>query len=114
MPVLVSLNATSSGPVRTTPNQERAAMIMSPHKLDVYLGSYTSKPILSAETENLSINIGDVITKEDWLRLLSGSDAQLELRVKVEDIKHLFWDEDSDYIHGMTVKVVAVDSDGNV
>ncbi len=84
---------------------------MTQHKIEVYLDSYTSEPIVQTVTEELSINIGDVITKEDWLRLLAGTDPQIELKVKVEDVKHLYWDEETDYIHAMTVKVVPVDSE---
>ena len=78
-------------------------------RLEVYLDSYASKPILSEPNQTVSVNIGDEISKEDWLKLLSAPGSELELKVKVEDVRHLFWDDDDDLEHSVSIRVVPVE-----
>ncbi len=78
------------------------------HRLEVYMGSYTTTPIVREMERTLSISIGDEISRSDWLELLSTPGGELELKVKVEDIRHLFWDEDS-LEHTVSIRVVPVD-----
>lgn len=77
-------------------------------RLEVYMESYKTTPIVREMDRKFSINIGDEISKEDWLELLAVPDAELELKVKVEDVRHLFWDED-DVGHTLSIKVVPVE-----
>ena len=81
---------------------------MSTHRLEVYMDSYSNEPIVNETTESLSINVGDEITKQDWVRLLSGSHSRIDLKVKVQDVRHLFWDCE-DCIHSISIKVVPVE-----
>ena len=78
------------------------------HRLEVYMESYKTTPIVRDVDKKLSINIGDEISKEDWFELLSAPDSELELKVKVADVRHLFWDED-DFGHTLSIKVVPVE-----
>ncbi len=78
------------------------------HKLEVYMESYNSTPIVHEMERTLSIRIGDEISREDWLELLSAPGGELELKVKVEDVRHLFWDE-TDLEHTVSIRVVPVD-----
>ena len=71
------------------------------------MDSYMSDPIVSPIEEPLCIAIGDVITAEDWLRFLSEGRREIELRVKVEDVRHLFWDRD-DLVHQLAIKVTPI------
>ena len=77
-------------------------------RLEVYVGSYTAKPIVRQVARGLSINIGDEITREDWIELLSDPEAEIELKVKVEDVRHLFWDSE-DCQHSLSIRVVPVE-----
>ena len=77
------------------------------NRLEVYMESYNAEPIVHEMDKKLSINIGDEITREDWLNLLSVDNGQIELKVKVEDIRHLFWDNHN-FVHSMSIKVVPV------
>ena len=78
---------------------------MSTHRLEVYMNSYNSKPIVSRQGPSLSISIGDEISREDWLTLLADTDPEIQLKVKVEDIRHLFLDAE-DIIHTVSIRVV--------
>ncbi len=78
---------------------------MSRHRLEVYMNSYNSKPIVSRSGASLRINIGDEISREDWLTLFSAPDPEIELKVKVEDVRHLFLDAE-DIIHTVSIRVV--------
>ena len=78
-------------------------------RIEVYMDSYSNTPIVQEIRDNrISISIGDEITWEDWLLLLKNPDSQRELKVKVEDIKHLFWDAE-DLMHSVSIRVVPVD-----
>ncbi|MDG2070148.1 MAG: hypothetical protein P8J55_00080 [Pseudomonadales bacterium] len=81
---------------------------MSTHRLKVYMDSYNSQPIINEADLPYCINIGDTISKEDWLNILSGTDPQIQLKVKVENVRHLFWDSE-DIMHSVSIKVVASD-----
>ena len=81
---------------------------MSTHRLEVYMDSYSNEPIVNETDVSLSINIGDEITKQDWVRLLSGTQNRIDLKVKVEDVRHLFWDSE-DCIHSISIRVVPVE-----
>ncbi|HAK52704.1 MAG TPA: hypothetical protein DCM54_12500 [Gammaproteobacteria bacterium] len=83
---------------------------MSTHRLEVYMDSYNSTLIINQTSQPFCIHIGDEISKEDWLDLLSGDEPQIELKVKVEDVHHLFWDAD-DIVHSVSIKVVPIDGD---
>ncbi|MBQ75503.1 MAG: hypothetical protein CMQ20_10850 [Gammaproteobacteria bacterium] len=72
------------------------------------MDSYSSEPIVNDTDMPLSINIGDVITKQDWVHLLSGTQRHIDLRVKVEDVRHLFWDAE-EYMHSVSIRVVPVE-----
>ncbi len=82
------------------------------HRVEVYMDSYNSKPIVKVDRPShstpLSVSIGDDISKEDWRKLISGSDTQIELNVRVQDIRHLFWDSE-DVEHALTIKVELID-----
>jgi hypothetical protein len=78
------------------------------HRLEVYMGSYNNTPIVRNMEKTLSINIGDEITKEDWLRVLNIPNGELEIKVKVADIKHQFWDTE-DFTHSLSIRVVPVE-----
>ena len=80
---------------------------MSTHRLEVYMDSYNSKPVINETGEPVSIRIGDKINKQDWARLLPGIQTRIELTVKVEDVHHLFWDAE-DCMHSLSIKVVPV------
>ena len=77
-------------------------------RLEVYMGSYTNKPIIGELDRTISVNIGDEISRDDWFRLLTDPSGELELKVKVEDVRHLFWDED-DLGHTISIRVVPVE-----
>ncbi len=77
-------------------------------RLEVYVDSYNNTPIVREVNKTLSINIGDEITREDWLELLSVPEGELQLKVKVEDVHHLFWDSE-DCVHSVSIKVVPVE-----
>ncbi len=81
---------------------------MGHHHLEVYLDSYNSQPIIKQCRSSVSIRIGDEITREDWMNILSDDHPQIELSVKVEDIRHLFWDAES-MVHAVSIKVVTVE-----
>ncbi|MDA0790313.1 MAG: hypothetical protein O2780_12750 [Proteobacteria bacterium] len=82
---------------------------MSHQHLEVYLDSYNSEPIIRERSASISIRIGDKITREDWIEILSADHPEIELSVKVEDIRHLFWDADK-LVHSLSIKVVPVES----
>ena len=77
-------------------------------RLEVYVESYNSEPIVHEVSRTLTISIGDEISRDDWLNLLRVPNAVLELKVKVEDIQHLFWDSE-DLQHSINIRVVPVD-----
>jgi hypothetical protein len=77
-------------------------------RLEVYIDSYNAKPIVQPMDRSLSINIGDEISREDWLNLLAQPNGELTLKVKVEDVRHLFWDED-DLEYSLSIRVVPVE-----
>ena len=81
---------------------------MSTHRLEVYMDSYNSQPFVNEAEQPFCINIGDTISKEDWLNLLSDTDPQIQLNVKVEDVRHLFWDSE-EVMHSISIKVVATE-----
>ena len=89
---------------RRSAQQEK---IMS-HTLEVYMESYNTIPIVHEMKRTLSVSIGDEISREDWVGLISTPGAALELKVKVEDVRHLFWDED-DLEHTVSIRVVPVE-----
>ncbi len=78
------------------------------HRLEVYMESYSNKPIVHEVDRKLSISIGDEISKDDWLELLAVPNSELELKVKVEDVRHLFWDTE-DCMHSVSIRVVPVE-----
>ena len=78
------------------------------HRLEVYMESYNNTPIMQVMDRTVSINIGDEITKEDWLQLLQEPQGDLELKVKVEDVRHQFWDTE-DFLHSISIRVVPID-----
>ena len=80
----------------------------STQRLEVYVDSYNSAPFVHEMDRTHCINIGDEISKEDWLDLLCIPGGTLALKVKVEDVRHLFWD-DGDCRHSVTIKVVLVE-----
>ena len=80
---------------------------MSSHRLEVYMDSYSSEPIVNETNESLDIQIGDEINKQDWMRLLSGTQSKIDLTVKVQDVRHLFWDSE-ECMHSISIKVVPV------
>ena len=77
-------------------------------RLEVYMDTYNSKPIVHEISRKLSFNVGDEISREDWLHLLRVPNAEIELKVKVEDIHHLFWDSE-ELRHSISIRVVPVD-----
>ena len=77
-------------------------------RIELYMDSYSNTPIVQEVDQRISINIGDEISREDWLKLLRHPDSEIELRVKVADIKHQFWDSE-DFMHAISIKVVPVD-----
>ena len=81
---------------------------MSSHRLEVYMDSYSSEPIVNETNESLDIQIGDEINKQDWMRLLSGTQSKIDLTVKVQDVRHLFWDSE-ECMHSISIKVVPVE-----
>lgn len=81
---------------------------MSTHRLEVYMDSYNSQPFVNEAEQPFCIHIGDTTSKEDWLNLLSGTEPQIQLNVKVEDVRYLFWDSE-DVMHSISIKVVATD-----
>lgn len=81
---------------------------MSSHRLEVYMDSYRSEPIVNETNESLDIQIGDEINKQDWMRLLSGTQSKIDLTVKVQDVRHLFWDSE-ECMHSISIKVVPVE-----
>ncbi len=78
------------------------------HRLEVYVDSYSNLPIVQEMDETVSINIGDEITVEDWLKLLTDENSVLELNVKVADVRHLFWDTE-EFLHSVSIRVVPVE-----
>tara|TARA_B110000196_G_C21092354_1_gene638207 strand:- start:413 stop:631 length:219 start_codon:yes stop_codon:yes gene_type:complete len=72
------------------------------------MDSYNSQPIINEADLPYCINIGDTISKDDWLNILSGTDPQIPLNVKAEDVRHLFWDSE-DIMHSVSIKVVTAD-----
>ena len=81
---------------------------MSSHRLEVYMDSYRSEPIVNETNESVDIQIGDEINKQDWIRLLSGTENKIDLTVKVQDVHHLFWDSE-ECTHSISIKVVPVE-----
>lgn len=77
-------------------------------RLEVYMDSYNSPPIVHPISRSLSINVGDEITRDDWLELLSQPGGELTLKVKVEDVRHLFWDADG-LEYSLSIRVVPVE-----
>ena len=77
-------------------------------RIEIYMGSFSNKPIIRNLERDVRINIGDEFSQDDWLNLLDTSDGELELKVKVADVRHLFWDND-DCQHSLNIKVVPVD-----
>ncbi len=80
---------------------------MCAHRLEVYMDTYTSKPIIKETDESLCINIGDEISVESWVRLLTGTNSEIKLKVKVADVRHLFWDGE-ECRHSISIRVVPV------
>jgi hypothetical protein len=78
------------------------------HRLEIYMESYNAEPTVHEVDHKLSINIGDEITREDWLEILSVPNGEIELKVKVEDVRHLFWDNHN-FMHSVSIRVVPVD-----
>ena len=78
------------------------------YTLEVYLDSYSNEPIVEEMDETISINVGDEISRDDWLRLLDVPNARLELKVKVEDVRHQFWDT-APLFHSLSIKVVPIE-----
>ena len=80
---------------------------MHTHRLEFYMDSYASEPIVNETPEQFKINIGDELNKQDWAELLPGAQNQMDLTVRVLDIQHQFWDCD-DFIHSTSIKVIPV------
>ena len=77
------------------------------HHLEVYIESYPAKPTVHEVDRKLSINIGDEITREDWLEILSAPHGEIALNVKVEDVPHLYRDNPK-AMHTLSIRVVPV------